>query len=846
MKLEHRLQILIAVLSMLGTFLLGTGQNNATLPLVMFVAAPLALYFTDRRGWFRLNRPVANIAALIAVSYALFDFFSNSVQNQLLAIANLLLYLQLVLLFQEKSPRLYWQLLVLSLLQVVVAAAMNLSVQFGVLLIGYMVLAFISMGCLFVLRETRRCHVDDETTATKSRQERKSESEAGVATRRAVTVGSFGSLDDAVASVAAARSHRPVAVLCLLTLAFTAALFYAAPRVRSANFQGGRSGRQARVGFSQQVSLDELGEILESDDLAMRVAFFKRDDDTPYEVKQAPYFRGAVMTRYSEPMAGRWTRVTASKPLPLPDPPPNAPNLVRQEVTLEAISDGVLFAAYPSYRLPETPKEVQFDRDSGQYSMQTSTPWGGLGRVRYDVGTTAFQNGRQSVVTPQELVAEVRDLNRHLTELEGCARFDSRRFPNVARLADEILRDAGAERAGRVRKARVLELHFQQPGRYQYSLNVRTRRRGDLDPVEDFLVNTKAGHCEYFATALALMLRSQGIPSRLVVGYHGGELNPVGNYYLVRQRDAHAWVEAYIRPEDREELNLEEGLTPGQGGWLRLDPTPGAEEGSPTASTGWLGRAEQMLDYAEFLWTDYVLGMNSERQSQTVYDPVFKRWNEQLSAWLDYNTWREWLLEKWRVGGGWKRWIQAVIDRPLIAAIATLAIIGVVGAWIRARHGDGGPLQSRRWWIWSSRKTNDARRPTIEFYRAFETTMSRRGCRRKPGQTPREWLTELTATAGSIAMVGSLAKTDVSLERPRSADAPRLADTLPSTAAPRSPDTAHSPGAPRASSGLPASLHAAAWLIVDGFYRVRYGGAELAAEESRAIELALAAIQAEN
>ncbi|HND55019.1 MAG TPA: transglutaminase-like domain-containing protein, partial [Pirellulaceae bacterium] len=505
---------------------------------------------------------------------------------------------------------------------------------------------------------------------------------------------------------------------------------------------------------------------------------------------------------------------------------------------------GVLFAAYPSYRLPETPKEVQFDRDSGQYSMQTSTPWGGLGRVRYDVGTTAFQNGRQMIVTPQELVAEVRDLNRHLTELEGCARFDTRRFPNVARLADEILRDAGAERAGRVRKARVLELHFQQPGRYQYSLNVRTRRRGDLDPVEDFLVNTKAGHCEYFATALALMLRSQGIPSRLVVGYHGGELNPVGNYYLVRQRDAHAWVEAYIRPEDREELNLEEGLTPGQGGWLRLDPTPGAEDGSPTASTGWLGRAEQMLDYAEFLWTDYVLGMNSERQSQTVYDPVFKRWNEQLSAWLDYTMWREWFLEKWRAGGGWKGMVQALIGRPWLIALVTLALFGAIGGGLWARRR-GGLLELRAWRIWTSRKATSERRPTIEFYRAFESTMSKRGWRRKPGQTPREWLTELTSLAVSST---SSASSAAAISKTRHTAGDSLATDGSRAGSGRvdltEPATARS--VPTAPSGLPSSLHAAAWLIVDGFYRVRYGGAELAAEESRAIESALAVIQAEN
>jgi len=135
MKVERLLQVTLAALSLLGTFLLGLGENDSIIPLLMLVAAPTAVVFTDSLGWLWLNRPLANVAALGAVGYTLVDFFRNGTPNQLLAIANLLLYLQLVLLFQEKNLRVYWQLLVLSLLEVVVAAAMNLSFHFGVLLL---------------------------------------------------------------------------------------------------------------------------------------------------------------------------------------------------------------------------------------------------------------------------------------------------------------------------------------------------------------------------------------------------------------------------------------------------------------------------------------------------------------------------------------------------------------------------------------------------------------------------------------------------------------------------------------------------------------------------------------
>ena len=83
--------------------------------------------------------------------------------------------------------------------------------------------------------------------------------------------------------------------------------------------------------------------------------------------------------------------------------------------------------------------------------------------------------------------------------------------------------------------------------------------RSPGDPIGDFLFRYRSGHCEYFATAMVLMLRSQGIPARFVTGFLGGENNRLG-YYIVRQSNAHAWVEAYL-PDS---------------GWTVFDPTPPA------------------------------------------------------------------------------------------------------------------------------------------------------------------------------------------------------------------------------------------------------------------------------
>ena len=115
--------------------------------------------------------------------------------------------------------------------------------------------------------------------------------------------------------------------------------------------------------------------------------------------------------------------------------------------------------------------------------------------------------------------------------------------------------------------------------------------RNAENPVEDFLFRYKSGHCEYFATAMILMLRSVGIPARLATGFLGSEFNPLEDYYIVRQSNAHAWVEAYF-PES---------------GWTTLDPTPPsgrpAVETRPTMTL----MLRQAWDYMEFRWDRYVM-----------------------------------------------------------------------------------------------------------------------------------------------------------------------------------------------------------------------------------------------
>ncbi len=135
---------------------------------------------------------------------------------------------------------------------------------------------------------------------------------------------------------------------------------------------------------------------------------------------------------------------------------------------------------------------------------------------------------------------------------------------------------------------------------FGYSLNNLPITR---NPVETFLFRTKYGNCEYFASALAVMLRISRIPSRIVVGYRGGSYNNVGNYYLVRQKDAHVWVEAYVGRR-----------------WMRIDPTPASTDifGS-IGSRSMFTRFGLLLDSLNYYWYVLVISYSLEKQVSVIY-----------------------------------------------------------------------------------------------------------------------------------------------------------------------------------------------------------------------------------
>src|SRR5215471_14409075 len=150
--------------------------------------------------------------------------------------------------------------------------------------------------------------------------------------------------------------------------------------------------------------------------------------------------------------------------------------------------------------------------------------------------------------------------------------------------------------------------------KYSYTLNL-TGYPGK-DPLAHFLFETRAGHCEYFASAMTVMLRTLGIPAREVNGFLPGEYNDLGGDYIVRASDAHSWVEAYF---------------PGNG-WVVFDPTPAA----PVATTSFLNKLSQFADWAELTWNDWVIGYDFAHQNALAQSVQMKsrNWRELAANWF--------------------------------------------------------------------------------------------------------------------------------------------------------------------------------------------------------------------
>jgi len=719
MRIERSLQVNMALLSVTSTLLYGMGQRDALLPGLVMTAAVVSIWLTDAKGWFRLNRAVASILAVVAFLTVAREMLSWDNVVLIRAIARMLVYLQMILLFQRKDHRVYWQLIVLSLLLVVVATVFNQGALFGLLMVAYLYMAISSMTLLFLHHEAGRY----------------ASAESPLPGRAEATAARLWPLA-AEASVAAGDVTRPpeergcasrdflrrLVSMGLGTLGFTAVVFFILPRLGQPAWRSPFHQQRRMVGYSGQVELGELGRVLEDPAEVLRIGLTDPATGRMYPVDGAIYLHGTVLTQYAD---RRWTlphgsdsvyRLRATR-----RPPPGED--VAQTITIEPMDRPEVFCVQPFYSLKRQPA-LLFDPNRGSLlrALELCSE-----RCHFRLRTNAFRKGHQKSLVP----APTKPPN-----LGPLLQLPSDQLPTLVDLAERWMAEPAWAGRGRIDRARYLESKLRNSDRFQYSMKPRGQT-STIDPIEDFVKDNPQGHCEYFSTTLALMLRSQGIPSRLVVGYKCDEFNPLGKFFQVRQLHAHTWVEVYLPPEEvprYEQIGGGERTWAG-GAWLRLDPTPGTGSEQLGAAGRALATVGKGIDWLEYLWNNYIMEMDRSRQRQAVYRPLvdwakgaYERltsrqwWKETSRQVLQVVNPANWRIEKWF---SWRGGLVAM------GVCFVLVVVYRAARYVVRR--------CRNWLSRRRRRAVEASRARVEFYQQFLSLLRCQGIRRPLGQTQREF-----------------------------------------------------------------------------------------------------------
>lgn len=371
---------------------------------------------------------------------------------------------------------------------------------------------------------------------------------------------------------------RSAGIMLLQSAPLMLVLFVLFPRVQGPIWGMPQDAFAGMTGLSDEMSPGSVSRLLVSDAIAFRVNF-----DAQVPAVNQLYWRGPVMWDFD----GRtWTAPRI--PFMLNRDYQALGNAVEYTVTVEPHGKRWLFALDLPAKTP--PRSILTNDFQLLFQSGVNT------RLRYDMAShLSYRNNAE----PDRY-----ELRRAL-QLQGNAN------PRTRQLAATMRREAADERAF---VTAVLSTFRNQ----NFSYTTTPPLLLTDDPVDEFLFSTRAGFCEHYASAFAVLMRAAGVPARIVTGYQGGEINTVGNYLTVRQADAHAWTEVWLKDE----------------GWIRIDPTaavsPARVEAGVAAAIAqtealprllrgefaWVRRARMTWDSMANSWNQLVLGYSQDRQRE--------------------------------------------------------------------------------------------------------------------------------------------------------------------------------------------------------------------------------------
>jgi transglutaminase-like putative cysteine protease len=663
---ERYFEIALYLLVVTGFLTLaGTGKLEIIYIAVGTAALLYRGYLLVQRESLLLPESWSNYASLAYVLFYALDFLLIS-RNFVYANVHLVVFVMAVKLFSVRRDRDQAYLVVISFLLVLAAAVLTVDSIFFFLFCLFLVVA----AATFISMEIRRSGRSAMYTARESSPERRRLGTAltviAVVLTIAITIGCVG-------------------------------FFFVLPRGSGGFGSALAQSDQLLTGFSNEVRLGQIGEIKQSSTVIMRVQIH---GDTRGE--HSLLWRGVGLGMFD---GRRWANPPGHIALPVsPDGqfhvartllanriaaqyPPEF-NPISYRVLMEPVGTNVLFVA-PFVQTVQGPYRFLGFDNTGSLVTADGRP------------TTTYQGVSNIASPPPQLLRQAKGeyppgIALRYLQLPA---IDSR----IRKLASEVT--ASAE--DNYNKVVALESYLKNT--YGYTLQLS--KTAPPDPIAEFLFERKQGHCEYFASAMAVMLRSLGIPARLVNGFRSGQFNDLTSSYIIRASDAHTWVEAYF---------------PGSG-WVTFDPTPP----DPRPEAGRWARMLLYIDAAREFWREWVINYDFAHRSllhRQIFVNVSRRF-AQVRSWID-GVYRS-MLEHGR------RSTRSISAPDLGIRLGILFILIMLIGSAREIW--------RMWRNWRLRAHPERapRAAATVWYERLNSYLARRGFERTPAQTPAEFVQKI-------------------------------------------------------------------------------------------------------
>ncbi|HVF88423.1 MAG TPA: DUF3488 and transglutaminase-like domain-containing protein [Blastocatellia bacterium] len=708
--------------------------------MLLFPSALAASFYADARQGtrLRLREWMWRVLALAYIPFAFFD--ATVLSSHISALVHMTLFLSAAKLFQNKRDRDWVFLYLVAFFQMLLASGLTFKPSF-VASLAIFLFFFVSALAAFEIRRARQEIEPGEEEIiprpmSASRGKYRAKEAHPFRARRGVRRVPY----------LLGASFGQVFLVALLTLPF----FFLIPRFGGGGIARGFGDTEALTGFSETVRLGEYASIKQNQRIIMRVQL---------DQKPARYlrWRGVALDLYED---NAWSVTSRENRLqsfstavgyggrPSPDSQvitlsytlneiqmararAGSHTIIEQKFMLEPLDSRRLFAAQVPIQFRGTVSPLIRDRLTDAISAPNVK-----GRLAYTVRSDI------SVPSEQELRADYPASSSVENKEEENLRRSYLRLPEidprVAKLAREVTRNAPTS----YDKARAIEQYLKTE--FEYKLDTLPTRS---DPLAEFLFDTRTGHCEFFATAMAVMLRTLYIPARIVNGFQMGSYNSINGVYTVRASDAHSWVEVYFPHNDA---------------WVEFDPTPAAGL-NDYSEDGLLAGFWDYMDAAEVFWLDYIVTLDGEEQASIMVDLQHRLLSFKDSS-LDYYS-RAKLWVRDTIGSLLVERDWSIRDALKAAGVLSTLLASIVGIYVLLAFTKRRKLEPTGygpWWhrlfvlpTWRSSRLvkSNHRTSALLFYEQMLAIASRAGMMKRPDQTPVEF-----AAQTGVAQIGEITK----------------------------------------------------------------------------------------